>query len=30
MVPAYYDETINVTMITTTAPFYDEDKKFLG
>lgn len=27
---AYYDETINVTMITTTAPFYDEDKKFLG
>jgi methyl-accepting chemotaxis protein len=28
--PAYYDETTNITMITTTAPFYDADKKFLG
>lgn len=27
---AYYDETLNVTMITTTAPFFDENKNFLG
>lgn len=28
--PAYYDEQTKITMITTTAPFYDENKKFLG
>jgi methyl-accepting chemotaxis protein len=27
---AYKDEVTKVTMITTTAPFYDKDKKFLG
>lgn len=27
---AYMDEVTKVTMITTTAPFYDKDKKFLG
>ncbi|MGH4118732.1 methyl-accepting chemotaxis protein [Clostridium sp.] len=26
----YYDETLNTTMLTTTAPMYDENKNFLG
>jgi methyl-accepting chemotaxis protein len=28
--PAYYDEISKITMITTTSPFYDSNKKFLG
>ena len=28
--PAYYDEQSKITMITTTAPFYDVNKGFLG
>jgi methyl-accepting chemotaxis protein len=27
---AYYDEVSKITMITTTSPFYDSNKKFLG
>lgn len=27
---AYHDETINATMITTAAPFYDQAKNLLG
>lgn len=28
--PAYYDEVSKSTMVTTTAPFYDADHKFMG
>lgn len=28
--PAYYDELTKITMVTTTAPFYDANKKFMG